>query len=121
MEQTPIQKYVLKMFSDCIMKWLLGVASERKGVKPTLCSKNHPMQGMPIETVGFCVHQYTQHRDIHPKCLVDGHNYQSLIKWIWHDHHQCKVEILSPKVSQKAWIPEPHYFFELIHFVVGNQ
>ena len=103
MEQTPIQKYMVKLFSECIIQWLLEVASDRKGINYTLRSNNHPMQGMPIEPVGFHGHQDIQCRDIHPKCLAEGHNYQALIKWIWND--------LERTINVKL-----NYFPHVLHF-----
>ena len=74
------------------------------------------MQGMPIEPLGFCGHQDIQHKDVHPKCLVEGHNYEALIKWIWHDLERTinvKLNSFLQKATEKAWIPKPRYFSSL--------
>ena len=74
------------------------------------------MQGMQIEPLGFHSHQDIQHKDLHPKCLVECHNYQALIKWIWYDLESTiniKLNSFPQKAPKKAWIPEYHYFSSL--------
>ena len=64
----------------------------------------------------FCSHQDIQHRYIHPKCLVEGHDYQALINFIWNGLERTiniKLNSFPQKAPEKAWIPEPHYFSSL--------